>query len=333
MNKRSLAKFYLAITVVSGVAFIFGPRQAVAEEGGSGHYFPGSMSDIADAVPASPTIIFRYNQLYYSGSVSATTVIPISGIKAAGLSATSWGEGLTFLWRPGMDMGKHWSYAMSTTIPFVQISVSASTVAGIPGLGLITLSRTGSRGALGDIVAMPLMLNYNVNPSFNINFRIGLYLPTGNYGVGRLANTGKNYLTTEPTLAFMYLGPKNGREADLFIGADFNTINPATQYKTGTEFHLDGTLAQHLPLLKGLAGIGVNSFYYQQLSGDSGLGATFGAFKGTDVGLGPVISYVKPKNPKTGHVDFLADLKWLNEVYTKNRLQGNTVFLKLVFKF
>ena len=32
-------------------------------------------------------------------------------------------------------------------------------------------------------------------------------------------------------------------------------------------------------------------------------------------------------------MDFLADLKWLNEVYTKNRLQGNTVFLKVVFKF
>jgi hypothetical protein len=32
-------------------------------------------------------------------------------------------------------------------------------------------------------------------------------------------------------------------------------------------------------------------------------------------------------------VDFMADLKWLNEFYTKNRLQGNTVFLKVVVKF
>jgi len=29
----------------------------------------------------------------------------------------------------------------------------------------------------------------------------------------------------------------------------------------------------------------------------------------------------------------MADLKWLNEFYTKNRLQGNTVFLKAVVKF
>ena len=46
-----------------------------------------------------------------------------------------------------------------------------------------------------------------------------------------------------------------------------------------------------------------------------------------------MLSYLKPKNPKTGHVDFLAVVKWLYEYYTKNRLQGNTVFLKIIFKF
>ena len=28
----------------------------------------------------------------------------------------------------------------------------------------------------------------------------------------------------------------------------------------------------------------------------------------------------------------MADLKWLNDVCTKNRLQGNTAFAKVVFK-
>ena len=95
-----------------------------------------------------------------------------------------------------------------------------------------------------------------------------------------------------------YLGQKNGREAELYIGFDFNTINSATQYQSGTQFHLDGTLAQHLPLWKGLSGIGVNPFYYQQLTGDSGPGATLGEFEGTDVGIGPVLSYIRPKSKK-----------------------------------
>jgi hypothetical protein len=317
----------LAIAVVCGLALTCGSLPAESEEGGSGHYFPGSISDFADAVPGSPAFIVRYNQLYYSGSVGANVPIPIGGHTALGLEATSWGEGLTLAWRPKLDMGRRWSYAMSATVPFLQMNVSARAV-----IGPATVSRTGTRDAIGDLVVMPIMLNYNVNPNFNVNFRLGFYLPTGDYGVGRLANTGKNYFTTEPTLGLQYFGTKNGREAALFTGFDFNTTNNATNYKSGTQFHIDGTLAQHLPLLKGLAGIGVNSFYYQQISGDSGPGATLGAFEGISAGIGPVLSYINPKS-KNGHMDFMVDLKWLNEYYTKNRLQGNTVFLKVVFKF
>ena len=218
MRNPSSKRFSLVIAVVCGLTLMCGSCPLVAEEGGSGHYFPGSMSDFIDGVPPSPTLIVRYNQLYYSGSVGAGVAIPIGGSTALGLKATSWGEGLTLVWRPRIDMGKRWSYAMSATVPFLQMSVSASAV-----IGPRVVSRTGSRDAIGDVVVLPLMLNYNVNPNFNVNFRLGLYVPTGDYGVGRLANTGKNYFTTEPTLALQYLGTKNGREAALFTGFDFNT--------------------------------------------------------------------------------------------------------------
>ena len=337
LKNYSIKKFSFEVIAVVCIVLSLGLHHAAAEEGGSGHYFPGSISDFADSVPASPTFIVRYNQIYYSGAAGANRPIPIAGTTALGLVATSWGEGLTLVWRPSVDMGKHWSYAMSSTIPFMQISVSASAVVPIPtGNGANTLtqiSRTGSRSALGDVVLMPLMINYAVNPNFSVNGRAAIYVPTGDYGVGRLANTGKNYTTLEPELGLQYFGQKNGREAVLYTGFDFNTINSATQYQSGTQFHLDGTLAQHFPLFKGLAGIGVNPFYYTQLTGDSGAGATLGKFEGTTVGIGPVLSYLRPKNPKTGHVDFIADLKWLNEFYVKNRLQGNTVFIKVLFKF
>jgi hypothetical protein len=334
---HSRNKLFLAVALLCGIALLFAPHTMQAEEGSSGHYFPGSISDFADSVPAAPTFIVRYNQIYYSGAIAKNKAIPIGGTTALGLEATSWGEGITLVWRPSIDMGKHWSYAMSATIPFMQMSVSASAVVPIPtGNGtslLTTVARTGTRNALGDVLVMPFMINYAVNLNFNVNDRIGVFLPTGDYAVGRLANTGKNYTTLEPELGLQYFGQKNGREAVLYTGFDFNTINSATQYQTGTQFHLDGTLAQHLPLFKGLAGIGVNPFYYQQITGDSGPGATLGKFEGTTAGIGPVLSYLKPKNPKTGHVDFIADLKWLNEFYVKNRLQGNTVFVKILFKF
>ena len=60
---------------------------------------------------------------------------------------------------------------------------------------------------------------------------------------------GKNFWTIEPTLGLMYFGEKNGIEASVFVGADFNTENQDTDYQSGTQFHVDGTLAQHFPLV------------------------------------------------------------------------------------
>jgi len=325
---RRMARSGLSTVVaIIGVALLSNP--ALAEEGGSGHYLPGSIASFIDGVPLTETFLLRANIVYYNGSITANKSLPIAGLTAAGVDASSWGLGLTVLWRPPLDLGERWSYAMSATIPYLLMDVSATlnptSSSGAPG----SITRASDTNALGDIVLMPLMLNYNVHPDFNVNFRVGVYAPTGNYEVGRLANTGKNFWTIEPVLGLMYFGQKNGFEASVFLGADFNTENQDTNYKSGTQFHVDGTLAQHFPLFGGLAGAGVSAYYYQQVTGDSGSGATLGDFKGQSVGVGPVVSYTT----KIGSHDTIVELKWLHEVETENRVKGDIVWLKVVFKF
>ena len=312
-------RIILAAALMGALAFT-----AQAEEGGSGHYMPGSISDFVDGVPPKETFVVRYNLLYYNGSVSANPPLPIAALKTLGADATIWAHGLTLLWRPPIDLGERWSYALSTTVPFMWADVSAKVVA-----GTTTVRRSSSVNGLGDIVLMPLMLNYNINSNLNVETRLGIYAPTGDYEVGRLANTGKNFWTFEPTLGLRYFGVKNGREASVFVGADFNTENEDTDYQSGMQFHVDGTLAQHFPLFGGLAGLGVNGFWYDQLTGDSGSGATFGNFEARTTGVGPVLSYVT----KVKKVDVIAEVKWLHEVDTTLRLQGDIVWFKLVAKF
>jgi hypothetical protein len=328
MNPRCLnrpasaAKWLSVLFAVIGMAMLRG--FAMAEEGGSGHYLPGSMASFIDAVPLTETFLMRANIVHYNGSLGANKQLPIAGQTTLGAKASSWGFGLTALWRPPLDLGKGWSYAMSATIPylFMDVDVDAASRLGSP-------TRSGSTNGLGDIVLMPLMLNYNVNPEFNVNFRVGAYAPTGSYQVDRLANTGKNFWTIEPVLGLIYFGQKNAIEASAFVGADFNTENRDTNYKSGTQFHIDGTLAQHFPWLGGLAGVGVSAYYYQQVTGDSGSGATLGAFKGMSTGLGPVVSYAK----KIGGHDTVVEIKWLHELDTDNRFKGDIVWLKAVYKF
>ncbi len=292
-----------------------------AEEGGSGHYLPGSMSSFADVVPPTETFIARYNLLYYDGSIDVNGArIPIAGLNAAGVDASSWANGLTLLWRPPGDLGDRLSYAMSMTIPMVSMDVSAKVG---------PFQRSSSLEGLGDIVLMPLMLNYRCNEDFNVSARLGIYVPTGDYEVGRLANTGKNFWTFEPTVGLMYFGKENGIEASLFSGVSLNTENEDTNYRSGAQFHADGTLAQHFPIFGGLAGVGINGYWYEQVSGDSGAGAFLGDFEGRTAGLGPVISFAG----KLGKLDMVTELKWLHEMETKNHLQGDYMWLKFILKF
>ena len=327
MNRStSQAKWLLAIVVVIGSALL--PGFATAEEGGSGHYLPGSMASFVDGVPLKETFIVRANVVNYNGSISAKKPIPIGGRTTLGADATSWAYGLSLLWRPPVEIGKDWSYAMSATIPYMVMDVSADVEIEAGNVSS-AVSRSSSTNGLGDIVLMPLMLNYNLDPDFNVNFRLGVYAPTGDYEVGRLANTGKNFWSISPVLGLMYFGQKNGFEASAFFGATFNTENEDTDYQSGTQAFIDGTLAQHFPLFGGLAGAGVSGYYYQQVEGDSGDGATLGDFKGKTIGVGPVVSYVT----KILDRDTIFELKWLREVETENRLKGDIVWLKAVFKF
>jgi hypothetical protein len=296
-----------------------------AEEGGSGHYLPGSLASFMDGVSPSEAFIARVNVVHYEGKVTANRALPIAGLTAINAEAESTAVGLTIFWRPEWgEIGENWSYAMSATIPLVDMEVSADVAAG-PG----TIRRRDSESGLGDVILMPLMFNYNVNPDLNVNMRLSLYAPTGSYKVGRLANTGKNFWSVEPTVALMYFGQNNGIEASLFGGLTVNQENPDTDYRSGNQFHLDGRLAQHFPFAGGLTSVGITGYYYKQVTGDSGSGATFGDFKAKTVGIGPSVSYIK----KLNNSELLAELKWLHETTTQNRLQGDTIFLKAMLKF
>jgi hypothetical protein len=73
---------------------------AFAEEGGCGHYLPGSMASFIDGVPATETFLTRLNVVNYDGSIDGNVRVPIGGLTTLGADAKSWGYGLTILWRP-----------------------------------------------------------------------------------------------------------------------------------------------------------------------------------------------------------------------------------------
>jgi hypothetical protein len=180
------------------------------------------------------------------------------------------------------------NYALGAAIPFVRMDVDAKVT--LPGVG--SVRRSDSVSGLGDIEFWPLALGWSaLENDLHVDAFFGIYAPSGEFRTNRLANQGLGYWTFEPGVLVSYLGQNNGFEFTTYIGADFNTENTKTDHASGDVFHIDATLAQHLPLGNGVIGVGANGFYLQQFTGDSGTGAKLGSFKVMTAGGGPVLSY------------------------------------------
>jgi len=302
------------------------PLSTHAEEGGSGHYAPGGSASFIDTLPGKPGLAIANFFNSYDGSARFSKQIPTAGLITGGLDATAYSDTIVALYETPLKL-LGGNYGVGLAIPFVWVKAKGE----VTGPAGATFTVRDSASGIGDILFYPFMLGWvGLGGDLKSDVRLGIYAPTGDYDKGALANVGKNYWTFEPAVSLSYISSKIGLELTTFAGMDFNTENHATDYQTGTQFHLDVTVAEHLPLLGGVIGIGANGFYYQQVTGDSSpFDAYLGDFKGRTVGIGPVLSYIT----KVFGKNLAAEVKWLPELDVKNRLEGDYFWFKLGMAF
>lgn len=301
------------------------PFAAHAEEGGSGHYAPGANASFIDALPGKPGLAIANYFNYYDGNANGSMKLPVGGRATGHLEATAYSNTILALYQtPFQLLGGY--YAVGAAIPYVWMEAKGTAYFPTPGGGTVTRYKRDSANGIGDILLYPFMLGWTgLDGQLKYDARFGVYAPTGDYDKGELANVGKNYWTFEPAASLSFMSSKIGLELTAFAGIDFNTENHKTNYRSGNQFHLDVTAAQHLPFMGGAIGVGANGFYYQQVTRDSGSGATLGDFEGRTVGVGPVVSYITKLLGK----DLVAEVKWLPELSVKHRLEGDYIWFKL----
>jgi hypothetical protein len=198
---RSVCHYFTGVIVLAVVI------AARSEEGGAGHYAPGSFASFIDTLPGTPSLsVFNYFT-YYNGSAGAGRQLEIAGLVAANVSATSYADALGAFWvTPLKILGAY--YVPGISLPFVWTDVKAQ----ISALGR-TASRSDSVGGLGDIEFWPVALSWSaLNNDLHVDFFGGIYAPTGAFHNNRLANDGLGYWTFEPGVMVSYLGQKNGFE-------------------------------------------------------------------------------------------------------------------------
>jgi hypothetical protein len=296
----------------------------MAEEGATGHYAIGGMATMADLAPTDAGWIVQPLYLNYQGDGGGEQPLSLGGNIAldvkAKVNAFILGGIYTF---ENPVLGAFFS--MGTYLPYVDMDITAT-------LAIDTLGSTTQRDVatgLGDITLIPLMMAWK-SDFWQYSAVLPVYAPTGDYEVGRLANQGLNYWTIDPSLSASYNNPETGFNFAINGGITFNSENSDTNYKSGSALHVEVSVQQLLPLGSGFFGIGLNAFIYEQVSGDSGEGAVLGDFKGESLGIGPVLSYILPtKNSGTGFIEF----RWLPELSTDQRIEGDYIWLKGGWQF
>lgn len=295
-----------------------------ADEGGAGQYIPGAFSSAVNISPNLPGFAVATDFIFYSGDFSANRTIPVAGRLVAGLDANVylWLVAGAYTLEPKI-LGGH--YTVGVTIPYIWMDAKANLSVGRFGRTI-----KDSASDISDIILVPAALNWTFG-EVQLNFQSAIFAPTGDFVVGALANPGKNHWTFDQVIGASYTSHKTGTELTGFFGYAVSTENPDTNYRNGDIIHLEGTVQQFLPLgsKTTLLGIGANAFFYQQVTGDSGSGATLGDFKGRDVGVGPVITFVKI----IGKSALSVQVKWLPEIDTEKRLNGDWVWVSGGFKF
>jgi hypothetical protein len=315
----------IKITVVAIIIGLSLCMPVSAEEGGCGHYAPGTTASFMDALPGKPGLAMANYFMYYDGNASASKQIPVGGRIAADLDSWAYADSILTLYDTSVKL-LGGDYVIGAAIPYVWMKVEGKVTGPLGN----TLQNSDKESGVGDIMVYPFMLGWT-NGDLKYDFRFGVYAPTGEYDVNALANLGKNYWTFEPEVTASWLSSKMGLEASAYAGLDLSTENNDTDYQSGDVFHIDATVAQHLPAGPlGIVGLGANVFYYQQLTGDSGDGAKLlGDFEGHTIGVGPALSLIK----KVGNTNLAAEVKWLPEADVEHRIKGDFIWFKIGLAF
>jgi len=313
-TRKYMLRGGLAIAIGLGAAAL--AQTASASEYGLSTYPLGSQTSMTGFTPP-PGLYVTDTVIVYQGDAADKIDLPLGARIAAGVEEDILVNALTVSVFPDVRIAEG-QIGFALTVPYGGVGVDADATfsnLGVP-LGAASDDETG----LGDI-QLTALIGWK-QEVHNWNLAATAILPTGEYDSAQLANVGLNRPGFDIKGGYTYMNPENGFEFSTGLGFTFNGENDDTDYKSGTDFHLEASLTQHFP--NGWA-VGVGGYHYQQLTGDSGAGAILGDFEGSASAFGPMASYTF----KVGPAPVQISAKWFHEFHTENRARGDTVLFGL----
>jgi hypothetical protein len=257
---------------------------ALADESGASFWLLGSYAS-QGAVPSTPGL--SIDTTFYSAGASAgrTASFARGGRIEVGLDTTS----NYFMLTP--------TYAFETPVLGGQLALGVTALWGNYGSAvsatLVAPSGRGLSGSIGD----SMTAFGDLFPTASLRWSHGVHnfmtyvtanVPLGVYDMNRQASVGLGRWAFDGGIGYTYFDEAKGPELTAVAGLTYNFMNPYTAYQSGIDLHVEMSASQYLTerFLAGLVG-----YYYQQITADSGPGATLGPFMSRVAGIGPQVGY------------------------------------------
>ncbi|WP_454618308.1 SphA family protein [Bradyrhizobium cenepequi] len=317
------------------VLLVLPDQVARADEGGVSFWIPGFFGSLAAAPARAPG--WQVTTIYYHTSVSAGAEVARAreitlGRIPANLTAT-----IDANVKANVDLGiVAGTYVFATPVLGGQASASLLATYGANTTSLagsITGALTTPGGTFPfsrfDTIDSSITAFGDLIPQFALRWNAGVHnymayvtgdIPVGAYESSRLANLGIGHWAIDAGGGYTYFNPETGHEFSAVLGFTYNFVNPATQYQSGVDMHLDWGASQFLTKQWQ---VGLVGYLYQQIGCDSGSGDRVGCFQSRVVGVGPQVGYIFPVGDMQGYLN----LKAYGEFANENRPAGWNVWL------
>lgn len=313
--RRSVRRSLFAATAAAG-ALLAG--QALADENGASIYLLGSGGPAAAVLPPVEGVFLSNTLYYYSGKTGGSKDFQIGGGIVANVKGTISADFATALWVPTTRLGGG-TLALGLSLPFGNVNVDATSVITGPAGRTLGLAQSDEAFVVGDPLVTAIW-GFNRGDT-HVQFSTLVNIPIGDYHEGEMANLAFHRWAVDASLAVSWHNVERGWDVSGKAGVTFNGDNEDTHYDSGDDFHLEGAVER---TFNPAFSAGLQGYYFDQLSGDSGSGARLGAFKGRVAGLGATAAYnfkIAEKIPAT--LRFHA----IHEFNAVNRMEGNAFFL------
>lgn len=313
--------FFICFAYLAGVASLLS-----ATEGAFPLYLNGYMGPKAGFMPP-PGLYVRNDIYHHPGHVSANVlggrVSAKSNVKISlDLLNFTYVTPYTLL---GANLGGCLLIPVGRVNVHAQLSATVPSVAFTPlpslTLNSITKSKHQVAHGIADTMVVPFMLGWHA-PSYNLHIIAfqGVFLPTGGYTKGKIANMGQNHFASETDVGFTWLNEKSGTEVSAMTGVTVNFTNHKIHYRSGTGWHTDFYAGQYLT---SKLQVGLSGYWFYQLTPDTGTGSkVLGGFRSHVLGLGPSISY----EFSVCGLPITACARYFKETHSRNYIKGETFY-------